>query len=369
MVPSERGTNILRNKEREISNAVELADPNAMAATPVAVRLVDEPTGLPRVDPLLRDVPLPLRAMFYPMGFSVEVVTNSVEVLAAAEESWGHCRKVFSERTVELRFGVIEDGSQKCPPEAIYRARRNLRTMVADQNNSCTCDLKEGFAFAWLTRAAVEDHIYFRYYFLEPAAAFFVIDSPRVTLVHAACVKMSGRGVLLCGDSGAGKSSLAFACALAGWTYLSDDVACLVEGGKDRIVVGNPHMFRFRDSAVQLFPELQGETIAPRAAGKPTIEFPSVRIPEITTADRCSVDYIVFLNREEPDPPGLVPFPRDIALQWFEQEFSADDLREARLAAIRNLLTVEILELHYRDLDFAVGELEKLIEKDIWKNL
>jgi hypothetical protein len=128
-------------------------------------------------------------------------------------------------------------------------------------------------------------------------------------------------------------------------------------------------MFRFRDSAVQLFPELQGESIAPREAGKPTIEFPSERIPEITTAERCSIEHIVFLNRHEPDPLGLVPFPREIALRWFEQGFSADELREPRLAAIRNLLTVEILELRYRDLEFAVGELEKLVEKDIWKNL
>jgi hypothetical protein len=307
--------------------------------------------------------------MFYPMGFSVEVVTNSVEVLAAAEESWGRFKKVFSERTVELRFGVIDDGSHKCPPEAIYRAHRNLRSIVADQNNSCTCDLNQGFAFAWLSRTAVEHQNYFRYYFLEAAASFFLIDSPRVTLVHAACVKMAGRGVLLCGDSGAGKTSLAFACALAGWTYLSDDLVGLVQGGEDRVVVGNPHMFRFRDSAVQLFSELQGENIAPRTAGKPTIEFPSVRIREVTTADRCSIDYIVFLNRREPDPPALVPFPRESALQWFEQGFSADELLDQRLAAIRNLLTVEVLELRYRDLDCAVKELENLVEKDIRKKL
>jgi hypothetical protein len=350
-------------------NMEELAVPNAVGARPVAVLLPHERAAFACDDPLLRGAHLPLRAVFHPMGFSVEVVTNSVEVLAAAEESWGQFKKVFSEPTVELRFGVIDDGSQQCPPEAIYRAHRNLRSIVADQNNSCTCDLKQGFAFAWLTRAAVEHQNYFRYYFLEAAAAFFLINSPCVTLLHAACVQMAGRGVLLCGDSGAGKSSLAFACARAGWTYLSDDLACLVQGGEDRIVVGNPHMFRFRDSAVQLFSELQGESIAPRVAGKPTIEFPSVRMPQITTADRCSIDYIVFLNRREPNPSGLIPFPRDIALQWFEQGFSLDELRERRLAAIRNLLTVEILELRYRDLDFAVGELENLVEKDIRKHL
>jgi hypothetical protein len=175
---------------------------------------------------------------------------------------------------------------------------------------------------------------------------------------------MAGHGVLLCGDSGAGKSSLAFACVRAGWTYLSDDLVLLAQGGEDHVVVGNPHMFRFRDSAADLFPELKGERIAPHAVSKPTIEFPSDRVPQITIADKCSVSYIVFLNRRDPEPPGLESYPRDLALQWFEMGVDADELREARLAAIHNLLTVEILELRYSDLDYAVEALEKLVLKD-----
>jgi hypothetical protein len=365
MGPRELEANQLQDREGEIADMEERAVPSPTGTMAIDVPLRHDRAALACDDPLLRNVHLPLRAVFHPMGFSVEVVTNSVEVLAAAEASWGHFKKVFSDRTVELRFGVTDDDSQECPPEAIYRAHRNLRLIIADRNNFCTCDLEQGFAFAWVTRAAAEHQNYFRYHFLEAAAAFFLIDSPYVTLIHAACVKMAGRGVLLCGDSGAGKSSLAFACARAGWTYLSDDLACLVRGREDRIVVGNPHMFRFRHSAVDLFTELQGERIADHRVGKPTIEFPSARIPEITTADSCSVDYIVFLNRREPDPPGLISYPRDIALQWFEQGIAADELREARLAAIHNLLTVEILELRYSDLDCAVEDLEKLVVKDI----
>ena len=103
----------------------------------------------------------------------------------------------------------------------------------------------------------------------------------------------------------------------------------------------------------------------PHAVSKPTIEFPSERVPQITIADKCSVSYIVFLNRRDPDPPGLVSYPSDIAQQWFEQGVDADELREARLAAIHNLLNVEILELRYSDLNCAVEELERLVLKDI----
>jgi HPr Serine kinase C-terminal domain len=357
--------NQMRDREREILYLDEREFADAKKPIAIAVEPPHE-RAVPAIDDvLLRNIPLPLRVVFYPMGFPVEVVTNSVEVLAAAEESWGHFIQVFSQRTVELRFGVIDAVSTECPPEVTYRAHRNLRSMIADQDNFCICDLTQGFAFGWLTRAAIEHHNYFRYYFLEAAASFFLITSPCVTLIHAACVKMAGHGVLLCGDSGAGKSSLAFACARAGWTYLSDDLVLLVQGGEDHVVVGNPHMFRFRDSAVELFPELKGEKITPHTVSKPTIEFPSERLSEITIADRCSVSYIVFLNRRDPDQTCLISYPREIALQWFEQGIDTNELRGARLAAIHNLLNVEILELRYSGLECAVNELQKLVVKDI----
>ena len=42
-----------------------------------------------RFDPLLRDLEMPLRGVFYPVGFPLNLATNSHEVIAAAEESFG----------------------------------------------------------------------------------------------------------------------------------------------------------------------------------------------------------------------------------------------------------------------------------------
>jgi hypothetical protein len=38
-------------------------------------------------DPLLSDVQLPLRRIYYPLGFAIEVITNSDEVFSAAASS------------------------------------------------------------------------------------------------------------------------------------------------------------------------------------------------------------------------------------------------------------------------------------------
>jgi hypothetical protein len=277
-------------------------------------------------DPLLSNVELPLRRLYHPLGFSIEVITNSEEVLAAAEESWGGLRKAFREPALELRIALGEGGSGICPPSPVYR----------------------GLAFAWVDRDAVERKAYLRYHFLE-AIALSLMASSYVTPLHAACVELAGQGVLLCGNSGAGKSSLAFACARAGWRYISDDASYLVRKGERRLVVGNSHQVRFRPSAIELFPELEGLSITPRAAGKPSIELPTV-------------EYIIFLNRVESDVPELLPFPKELAMQWAKQsqaDTGAND--EEQAASVRELLNAQLFELRYRTLDRAVTQLETLI--------
>ena len=176
-------------------------------------------------------------------------------------------------------------------------------------------------------------------------------------------MRLKDRGVLLCGDSGAGKSSLAFACALKGWTYLSDDSSRLVRGFQDRLVVGNPYQIRFRETATDLFPELRDQRLTTRATGELAIELPTARLPHIRTTTQCSVDYVIFLNRRQAGPAHLSRFSKDTALQWFEQSIACweKETVEAHKASLRRLLTAEILELRYADLASAVEQLETLV--------
>ena len=320
-------------------------------------------TGL---DPVCSKVSLPLRAVYYPQGFAVVIATNSAAVLAAAEQSWGRFRKVFSEPPVRLEICVTEDGSQACPPAPDCRSRGNLLITVADAKNYIVCDLSGGFAFAWLTQAAVEQRAYLRYYFLE-ATALTLLNCRYTTAVHAACVEIEGQGILLCGESGAGKSSLAFACARRGWKFLSDDSCAMVRSRKGRVVVGNPHQMRFRESAMELFPELKDQRVTPRFTGKMAIELATATLPEISTITECQVDSIVFLNRREPGPPSLRPLGKEIARQYFEQWILLGDLaaRQAQQTSLENLLTAKRFEMLYQDLDWAVERLETLVQEGI----
>jgi HPr Serine kinase C-terminal domain len=323
----------------------------------------NEADTLTALDPVCSNFSLPLLGVYHPLGFAVEIATNSAEVLVAAEESWGHFRKAFSEPPIRLDIGVIADDSRECPPAPGCRARGNLLITVADAKNYIVSDMNRGFAFAWVTPAAVESRAYLRYYFLESTA--LTLLNAYLTPLHAACVEIGGRGVLLCGESGAGKSSLAFACARNGARFLSDDSSAIVRKRRGRVVVGNPHQIRFRESAIALFPELKEQRVTPRFTGKMAIELATSTLPEITAITECQIDYIVFLNRRDLDPPGLRSLPAEIALQYFEQciFLGENALRQAQRASLDNLLTASVFEMRYRDLDWAVERLETLVQE------
>jgi hypothetical protein len=313
-------------------------------------------------DPLLWDIELPLQRTYHPLGFSVEIQTNSPAVLAAAEESWGQFQKRFDNPPVHYAVTVLEGSSPDCPPLTVCRGRHDIGLLIADGENVAVMHPRQGRAYGWITQVVAENAAYLRYAFLE-AVVPVLLEGQYLTSLHAACVELNGRGVLLCGDSGAGKSTLAFACARSGWGFLADDASRLLRQSEERIVIGNPHQMRFRESGAGLFPELKKHRVTRRSTGKVGIELATATLPQIRRICECPVDYLVFLNRGETGKPRLTGFPKNEAMQWLEQlnTWGGADLREARRVSFRKLLSAEIFELSYSGLTAAVERLETLV--------
>lgn len=235
-------------------------------------------------------------------------------------------------------------------------------SIVSDSENFLSCDFRSAFAFGWVAQATVSDHGFFRYYFLE-AAVLSMLGQLYFAPIHGALVQRDGRGVLLCGDRYAGKSTLAYACARSGWTFISDDGTCLVRDRSDRYAVGNPHRLRFREDAKLLFPELRPFLPAERPNGKIAIEVSTNQLSGISTAEGCVIDHVVFLNRPT-EVPKLVPLGAEAALSWFEPDSKAcgtKDIQKLQHQAYRRLLNASVWELRYRDLDYAIARLERLV--------
>jgi HPr Serine kinase C-terminal domain len=315
------------------------------------------------IDSLQSSLALPFQQLFFPHGFPVLVKSNDSTVIKAAEVSWGGFKQRFEVPPLEVRFVISESASRR-PPVPVFRAQSNLMTMVADARNFACCDLAAGFGFAYLTKAAAAHKNYLRYYFLD-AMVYTLLDTRHLVAVHAACVEMNGHGVLLVGDSGAGKSSLSYACTQRGWTYISDDSVSLVLHKTGRSVLGNPQTIRFRPSAWSLFPELKGRKELRN--NKPTVEIETKLLRHIQTAFECAVDYIVFLNRQnsEPERPHLGPISREesvrrLACANFPEELS---IQKDRSAAIQRLLDAEMYTLTYRQFAPAIDLLEQMAGK------
>ncbi len=312
-------------------------------------------------DTLHREFDLPLRRTFYPLGFAFELETNSPEVLEAASEGWGNFAAAFDEAPVRFCLAVTESDTPLLTPRSVFASREHLMSMYGDAENFAVFDFQRGFGFGSVTRGTAADHPLLRYRFLT--AAGMLVEQRSLAPLHGALIVKNGRGVMLCGESLAGKSTLAYAACRQGWTYVTDDGVALVRGRADRYAVGDYLSLRLRESARGLFPELAERLAVVRPNGKVAIEILTRTLP-IETLPGHAVDHIVFLDRQETGPASIRSYSRENALAHWERHlsFGAREVRAAQLdCQHRLLLEAELLEMRYSRLSDAIGSLDQLV--------
>ncbi len=319
-------------------------------------------------DPLLTRVPLQHEALYFPYGFPVRVRSNSTITLDAAARSWSTYRRRYDQPPLDIRLALSESSSQGCVEPPVFRSQGHLLSIVSDRENFAFLDLEAGFAFGWATEATAQNQEYFRQCLLD-VMIYPLLEVRHLITLHAACVMYQDKGVLLAGNSGAGKSSLSYACARRGWTFVSDDASAFHRNTPNPTVIGHPQKFRFREPVGELFPEFRGLKSSLRSYGKPTIEVSTHLLENIITAEESAVNAIVFLNRAayQFGPPVLVPISPEEA--WKRLSFSVWAVQmpafEERLAALERLLAVPMYEMRYSELDPAIDLLECAVQEQL----
>ena len=313
-----------------------------------------------RQDPLAIDYELPLRGTFHPVGFELHIATNSQDVLDAAEESWNHYRsRAHPGEALEFRV-VVQDGGALCG-ETSHRAQGHLYGVVSDRDNFASLDLAALRASVFISRATAQDHPRLRWYFLE-SLAYMLLAQRHVVPVHAGCVAREGRAVLLCGPTQAGKSTLAYACARAGWTYISDDAVFLIPGC-GRKVIGRHRHVRFRLDAPRLFPELERFVSVERPNGKVSIEVPLEDLPEISAATSAEAACAVVLHRGKDCEAQPITAGELTAVLLRDMPSYGRQVNAIHEQAVANLARVPAYRLHYQDLDAAIARLGGVVQK------
>jgi hypothetical protein len=179
--------------------------------------------------------------------------------------------------------------------------------------------------------------------------------------VHAAAVAKGGRVLLLPGDAGSGKTTLAAALIARGFEYLGDDTVVLEN--HDLRVRPIPFALAVKAGAWDLLsryhPRLTGLPVDCRPDGK-VVRY--LRPPHVA-AGPLPAAWMVFPAWSGRVASGLTPLTRVDALQRFLSRCyaSARCLRSVELAQLVHWIgAIDCYMLDASDLDAAVGQLDRL---------
>jgi len=294
------------------------------------------------------------------MGHPVELCSDVAEVIAIAAQLWERYPVLSDSEPVRLRVMVGPAGDHVSPDPMPPRGQGNLLSIVHSANDYAIADLSGGFGFAILSPATLATPNYFRYYFLEPL--IYVMQAARHFLfVHGACIARDGRALVLCGNSGAGKTCLAYYCARQGWDFVSGDAVHVVRNCRDRTVIGRPYEIRFRKSAQQLFPELLPFPAERRPNGKTDLEV-DTRLLEMPLCLSSPAKHIVFIERS--NRTELEKIPNSEAILNLEETICFGDarIRSEQHNTLSHFAGLPSWRLRYDDLHEAERCLASLID-------
>jgi hypothetical protein len=319
------------------------------------------PAAVIENDSVSYEFPLPLRGYYCPNGIPLVVETNSSEILAALDPAWTRYPARRGAHPATLLV-MVEGRNARIPVQpSMPIGRDHLVIMNHGRDNFAICDLSASFAFARLTEDVAADRFGVRYHFLDPAV-YLMIEARHFCPVHASCISLNGRAILLCGDSGAGKTSLAYACAKQGWNYLAGDATYIVRNRPDPTVAGRPFSIRFRAEARELFSELSGWPLQRRPDGRLDLDIGTHELG-LTVALESTASCVVFLNRQKGHvAANLAPFsPGEAFLRCCKVICYGDEqVRAAQKRALSGLMELPVAELTYSDFGGAERKLREL---------
>ena len=298
----------------------------------------------PPADPLGRTATLAFDASFPVLGIPLRVRSNAEAVLDLAAGAFGAWREL-AEGLVEAGPGadldvVVHPATDEPLPDRLACRRHGNVCLAAAGPVLATVLTAERRALVFVPAQALADGAWFETHVC--AQAMLAVGGRGRVPIHAAAVIAGDHTLLLTGASGAGKSTMAYACAAAGFSVLGEDTVFVDLSGEPARLWGYAPQLWLAPDGVRFFPELAAAPVAPRPGGTSCIRAAAVTpwAPTLTTAGRVSV---VLLDRSA-EEPSLTPIDGDEAAAFFDEDDSGGvdqdpDERPAVAAWLRRLPT------------------------------
>jgi energy-coupling factor transporter ATP-binding protein EcfA2 len=214
------------------------------------------------------------RARLCVLGGDFTVDSDDAALLGLAVEAFGGMPKHRLERRPH-RFRarlVLTNHTQSwarasAPPRPVLGAGEGLLCATVDAGNFAIVDASMSRALVCVSKAMLRHRYHARYELVELAFLTLAARAQSLVPLHAACVGANGKGVLLMGASGTGKSTLSLHALAGGMQFLSEDSAFVaVESLR---VTGVPSYLHLGWQTLRF---LEPEALRRAIARSPTIE-------------------------------------------------------------------------------------------------
>ncbi len=167
------------------------------------------------------------RARVRLLGGDFDFVSDSPELLCIVASAYANLpQHALSRRVpgfeIALTLGARAQRQHGVPQIAMLSGAHLLGATTA-ASDFVALSPEQRSALIVVSRAMLRSEYHVRYELIEFAVFTLAARAQRLVPLHAACVGRGGRGLLLMGASGAGKSTAALHCLLRGLEFLSED--------------------------------------------------------------------------------------------------------------------------------------------------